>query len=71
MYLLRDKNGVLKARFDNFLAQRMINEIDGHFCSYRAGNDNPKTVYEIDTDSKWGSTEFAVYLWKGDILIPG
>jgi hypothetical protein len=69
-YIIRDKDGIMKAKISNALAKRVINEVYGEFYKRFCG----KTCYRILEASVYSlgfrEMEVHVYLWEEDILIP-
>jgi hypothetical protein len=68
-YYLRTKSGEAKAKIDNDLALKLINDARGHFreAHYAKGK---KTVFEFDGDFTYGTQGFKLMLWTGDVLEP-
>lgn len=73
-YILRDVNGVARAKFDAERAKFIMDGADGHFRSWTAANGKTvgKTVtaFEMDDDGKYSIGGVEVFLWKGEVLIP-
>ena len=71
-YLLRDKNGILRAKLDNRLALEVINNSKGFFKEVKYnGRSGPVRVFELEEDFKVGvNMPMEVFFWKGERLIP-
>jgi hypothetical protein len=65
--ILRDPNGVMKAKLDNRLAQKVLAGSSGKWRP-RRGKDGVDQVFEFTKDQVCGFESITVYLWAGDIL---
>lgn len=70
-YTLRDKNGIMRMKMPNRVANILINDVTGSFRSYRSTTmKNPVTAFEIAEGSKFLLGGLDIFLWEGDLLIP-
>jgi hypothetical protein len=71
-YIVRDKDGVMKAKLDNRVALEVINTFKGYFRDAKfKGNKKPKKIFVLEGDFVLGSnTPVRLYFWAGDKLIP-
>ncbi len=71
-YILRDVNGIMRAKLDNRLALEVIDNSKGFFreAKYK-DRSKPVNVFEFKEDFVVGSnTPMRVYFWRGDKLVP-
>jgi hypothetical protein len=71
-YILRDANGVMKAKLSDKLADVVMTNAEGKVRPAKFKNSAaPLNVFELLNDCFVGDdATVRVYLWKGDLLIP-
>jgi hypothetical protein len=70
-YILRDVNGVMKAKFSAEVAGRIMDECSGFFRQARYKDcSTPARVFEITEDFRYGTKDLKVFIWKGEVLVP-
>lgn len=73
-YILRDEHGVMKSKVSASLANRIMNETQGEFRSYKyKKNDDTMTLTAFvfkDHFSLSISRDLTMYFWQGDKLVP-
>lgn len=73
VYLVRDKQGELKAKIPASTTAGLFNHTKGHFDQVQKPDESaPVTVWHVEEPVFCGdSTDgVRVYLWPGDVLIP-
>ena len=69
-YILRDENGVAKAKFDGACAERLFQRVEGHFEQRTYAHSGRKTVFVVDRDGTVTLNSLSIFLWRNDVMIP-
>lgn len=69
-YYVRNAAGHLKAKVSATIMARITSTCPGFWREYQAKGKAPSACYEFSDDVVFGINEFALYLWKGDMIIP-
>lgn len=69
-YYVRSAKGDIKAKLSNTAASTIMQNAKGHFREAHYPGPGRVTVYEIDGDFTYGTSEFKIMLWVGDTLVP-
>lgn len=68
-YILRDKNGIMRGEVASRLALRIMDSSKGFFRDVKYA-DRTVIGWESKEAMKYGTNDFQIYIWEGDLLVP-
>lgn len=69
-YILRDANGLARAKFDAERANSIMDEAEGFFRKWTSTHGRTATAFQFSDDGKYSIHGVDIYVWKGELLIP-
>lgn len=74
-FIIRSKEGLMKAQFEDGHANNLISNVVGHWRDITYEGEAKQKVYEVDDDGVYctgnmQSGKLSIYIHEGDIIIP-